>query len=292
MKNFGLKSEYKKLNSVLLYKPGKEIHNYPDPAEIQQLRPIDHDLISAEYKNIIATFEKHGVTVVQIDPTPINDDRWYQYNMMYCRDLLFMTPQGAILSNMANSTREHEVLYAERTLKNNNIPILHKIDDDGRFEGADALWVNEKLVVVGVGNRTNSSAFQQIRTQLSKMDVECVALPSYQTKTQHILGTVQFVDNNLVLVRYEITDLEVIRFLEYHNFTVIKVPDNIEVRTKQAMNIVTVSPRNIIMTADCPETKSIFQNAGLTIAAELDLTQMISGAGGLACATGILARED
>jgi N-dimethylarginine dimethylaminohydrolase len=292
MKYFGLKSEYKKLTSVLIYKPGKEIHNYPDPAEIQQLRPIDHDLISKEYKNIISTFENLGVTVVQIDPAPITEDRWYQYNMMYCRDLLFMTPKGAILSNMANSTREHEVHYAERTLITNGIPVLHKIDGAGRFEGADALWVNKKLVVVGVGNRTNTSAFQQIRDQLSTMDVECVALPSYQTKTQHILGTVQFVDSNLVLVRHEITDDEVIRFLEYQNFEVIKIPDNIEVRTKQAMNVVTVSPRNIIMTDGCPETKSIFQNAGLTIAAELDLTQMISGAGGLACATGILARED
>lgn len=292
MNNFGLNSEYKKLTSVLLYKPGKEIHNYPDPNEIQQLRPIDYNLLSKEYDKMISTFENLGIKVVQIDPTPINDDRWYQYNMMYCRDLLFMTPKGAILSNMANSTREHEVLYAERSLSANGIPILHKIDDNGRFEGADALWVNEKLVIVGVGNRTNTSAFQQIRDQLSKMNIECVALPSYQTKTQHILGTVQFVDHDLVLVRNEITDDEVTRFLKYHNFEVINIPDNIEVRTKQAMNIVTVSPRNIIMTADCPETKAIFQNAGLTVTAELDLTQMINGAGGLACATGILSREE
>jgi N-dimethylarginine dimethylaminohydrolase len=154
------------------------------------------------------------------------------------------------------------------------------------------LWVNKNLVVVGVGHRTNMEAYEQIKYQLARMNVNCLALPSYQTKTQHILGTVQIVDHDLVLVRDEITDKEVIRFLTEQHFTIISIPENHEVRTKQAMNIVTVSPRNIIMTADCPETKALFTNAGLSITAELDLTQLIHGAGGLACATGIIAREE
>lgn len=57
------------------------------------------------------------------------------------------------------------------------------------------------------------------------------------------------------------------------------------------MNIVTVSPRTIIMNADCPETKGLYLKAGLTIAAEIRMTQLINGAGGLACATGIISRE-
>ena len=291
MKNFGSNTEYGKLTSVLLYKPGPEINNYPNPSEIDQLRPIDHTAISAEFDHIIKTFEGFGISTIQIDPSPLSDDRLYLYNMMYCRDLLFMTPEGAILGNMANSSRKEEILYTERTMKTNGIPVLHKISGDGRFEGADALWVNKKLVVVGVGNRTNNEAYLQIKSVLSKMNVDCIPLPSYQTKTQHILGTVQFVDHDLVLVRNEITDKEVSRFLKEHHFNIINIPENIEVRTKQAMNIVTIAPRSIIMTADCPETKEICVKAGISIAAEPDLTQIINGAGGLACAVGILGRE-
>lgn len=292
MKNFGLNTEYSKLSSVMLYKPGIEINNFPEPTKIEHLRQINHAAISTEFDTVIKTFEAFGVKVIQINSTPLSDDSWYLYNMMYCRDLLFMTPEGAIIGNMANSSRKDEVLYAEQTLKNNDIPILRIISEDGRFEGADALWVNKKLVVVGIGNRTNREAYKQIKHQLAKMNVDCVALPSYQTKTQHILGTVQFVDYNLVLVRHEITDKEVIRFLTEQHFTIVNIPENPEVRTKQAMNIVTLSPRNIIMTADCPKTKELITNAGINIAAELDLTQLINGAGGLACATGIIAREE
>jgi N-dimethylarginine dimethylaminohydrolase len=211
--------------------------------------------------------------------------------MMYCRDLLFMTPQGAIISSMHADVRKEEVKYAERMLARNNIPVLHTISGSGRFEGADALWVNENSVLVGVGNRSNEEAFEQIKNILQKMNVSCVSLPSYQTKTQHLLGTVQIVDKDMVLIRYEITDKNVIHFFEERNFKVVKVPENIEVTTKQAMNIVTVSARNIIMTAGCPLTKKIFEDAGLKIAAELDFAQLINGAGGLACATGIVGRS-
>jgi N-dimethylarginine dimethylaminohydrolase len=291
MINYGYNTEYGKLTSVLLYKPGVEINNYPNPAEIEQLRPINYKAISVEFDNIIQTFKRLGIDVIQIDPSPLSDDRWYRYNMMYCRDLLFMTPEGVIIGNMANSSRKDEILYAERTLKTNGIPILHKISGDGRFEGADALWVNKKLVVVGVGNRTNQAAYEQIRSLLAKMNVHCIALPSYQTRTQHILGTVQFVGKRIVLLRHEITDPAIERFLNENRFIVVHVPENNEVRNKQAMNIVTISPRNVIMTADCPETKALFINAGITIAAELELTQLINGAGGLACATGIIGRK-
>jgi N-dimethylarginine dimethylaminohydrolase len=286
-----LNSEFKKLTSVLLYKPGVEIENYPDTEKIQHNHKIDHKKISAEFDNTIDTFRSLGIHVILIDPSPINDDRWYLYNMMYCRDLLFMTPQGAILSNMFADIRKEEVKYAERMLRKNNIPILHTISGNGRFEGADALWINDKSVVIGVGNRTNEDAFDQIKSVLQKMNVSCVSLPSYQTKTQHLLGTVQLVDKDMVLIRHEITDKNVIRFFEKQNYTVVRVPENTEVTSKQAMNIVTVSPRNIIMTANCPETKMIFENAGLKIAAELELTQLINGAGGLACATGIISRS-
>lgn len=292
MKKYGLNTEYGRLSSVLLYKPGIEINNYPDPAKIDQLRQIDHTVISTEFDTVIQTFESFDVKVIQIDSAPLSDDRWYLYNMMYCRDLLFMTPEGAIIGNMANSSRKSEVLYAERTLKDNDIPVLMKISGGGRFEGADALWVNKKLVVVGVGNRTNKEAYEQIKYQLSKMNVDCIALPSFQTKTQHILGTVQFVDHDLVLVRSGITDKQVSDFLIKQQYQVLNVPENAEVRTRQAMNIVTLSPRKIIMTAGCPETKELFINAGIHIAVELELTQLINGAGGLACATGIIAREE
>lgn len=288
---FGVNSEYAQLTSVLLYKPGPEIAGYPDPKRIQQLAPINHNAMKQEYEAIIACFGRYGVAVNLIDPTPINEARDYLYNMMYCRDLLFMTPHGAILANMANAGRRQETLYAARTLKSLGIPLLHTVSGEGRFEGADALWLRGDLVVVGVGNRTNSQGYQQISDVLARQRVTCAAVASHQLITQHLLGSVQIVDRNMALVRHEIIDQEVVRFLEESNFKVVAIPENSEVKNRQAMNIVTIAPRTLLMTAACPETRTLYEKAGLTIAAELELGQLINGAGGLACATGILARN-
>jgi len=290
IKHFGLKSEHEKLTAVMLYAPGPEIGSHPDPRSIHHLRPMDHAAISREFDRIITVFSDLGIQVIRMDPAPIDDDRSYLFNMMYCRDLFFMTPGGAILANMANETRRGEVRYAERALRSNGVPIVHAVSGEGRFEGADAVWVTERLVMVGVGNRTNKQACEQIKNTLREMDVECVAVRSHQTRTQHLLGTVQIVDKDLALVRHEIADTAVIRLLEDHHLTVVRIPENSEVLAKQAMNLVTVSPRKIIMTAGCPGTREIYARAGLTIAAELELSQLMCGAGGLACATGMIAR--
>jgi N-dimethylarginine dimethylaminohydrolase len=288
---FGVNSEYSALTSVLLYAPGAEIGAYPDPARILHLRPVDHPAIMREYADVIAVFEAYGTVVTLIEPTPLDADSLYRYNMMYCRDLFFMTPLGAIMANMANSVRGSEPLYAARSLKASGVPLLHTVYGEGRFEGADALWLRDDLVLVGVGNRTNVEGYRQVCEVLSSQNVECLSVPSTQMTTQHLLGSVQIVDHDLALVRHHIIDPEIVSLLEKQHFMVVRIPENREVREQQAMNIVTIAPRTLFMTAGCPDTKELYLQAGLTIATELELSQLINGAGGLACATGIVARE-
>ena len=290
MSLMGVNSEYGRLCAVLLHRPGPEIAGYPDPAGILHLRPVDYAALMREYDTVIDAFELSGIAVTLIDPPSTGADQWCRYNMMYCRDLFFMTPHGAIMAHMANTIRGEEPLYAARTLHALGIPLVHTVSGTGRFEGADALWLRDDLVLVGVGNRTNRQGYRQLRDVLEQQGVQCVSLPSSQMITQHLLGSVQIVDRDLALVRHEIIAPAIIRFLEGEGFTVISIPENREVRCQQAMNIVTIAPRIVVMTAGCPETKGLYLEAGLTIAAELDLTQLINGAGGLACATGIVAR--
>jgi N-dimethylarginine dimethylaminohydrolase len=210
--------------------------------------------------------------------------------MMYCRDLFFMTPQGAIIARMANDVRREEPQYAARALAGLDIPILHAVSAPGCFEGADALWLRDDTLLVGVGNRTNTDGFAQIAGVLEPRGITCIAVPSHQTRTQHLLGSMQIVDRDLALVRTGIADPRVVAVLEQFGFTPFAVPEHPEVTGRQAMNIVTVAPGCIIMTADCPVTRELYRSAGLSIVAEPDITQLMNGAGGLACATGIVVR--
>lgn len=288
--NFGLDSEYETLAAVLLYKPAAAIGNHPEPASIQQLAPLSHEELTAELDGLISCYSHLGIEVILIDP-PADHSDCSNYNMMFCRDLFFMTPKGAILASMANETRRGEVRHAALTLAAAGIPLLHTIAGEGRFEGADALWIDKELVAVGVGNRTNWGAFEQLKTVLARQGVTAVPLPSTQQATQHLLGSLQIVDRDLALVRAGIISPETITFLEKHAFRVIRIPENLEVSSRQAMNIVTVAPRRIIMTADCPLTKRLYLAAGIEVVTELPIGQLINAAGGLACATGTLARK-
>ncbi|GAM09272.1 putative protein [Geobacter sp. OR-1] len=290
MTSSGVSSEYGRLTRVLLHKPGAEIGSCAKPSAVLHLRPIDPEIMSREYDDIATAYTRLGIEVIRLDSTPLSPDRNYLYNLMYCRDLFFMTPAGAIIGNMANNIRREEVLYARRALEELGISILHAIDGEGLFEGADALWINDRLVAIGIGNRTNMAAFAQIKAVLQRQGVAAVPLASHQTRTQHLLGTMQIVDRNLALVRTEIINPELIRLLEANGFNVITIPENDEVMARQAMNIVTIAPSTIVMTAGCPETRRLYRNAGLTVAAEIEISQLINGAGGLACATGIIAR--
>ncbi len=287
---YSVNSEYKLLKAVLLHKPGPEIEEFDNPEGVLYVRKIDYKIIEKEYRQIIEMYKKLKIKVYLIDANRIDGgDRRYLFNMMYTRDLLFMTPEGAIISKMAHDVRQDEVKYAERTLRSIDIPIRKTIEGSGTFEGADALWVNDRSVIIGVGNRTNVEGFLQVRDELKLQGIRCVSVPAPRD-TLHLLGTVQFVDSDLALVRIDSVGLEIIDFLKRNKIKIVNIPENDEAKERQAMSIVAIAPKEIIMPADCPKTKKIYQSYGIKIAAEVKISQLINGGGGLACATAIITR--
>jgi len=209
---------------------------------------------------------------------------------MFARDLFLMTPSGAIVSRMFSPVRRDETRFAEDTLKAHSIPIKKVIGGAGTFEGADALWVNEKLVVVGVGGRTNIAGFLQVKEALKEDGIECIGL-SAPRNVLHLLGSIQFVDKALVLIRGELVDPEVIQLLRDKKIKTITIHESDEVIEKHAMNIVVIAPRKIVMPAGCPKTRKIYKDSGIEIIAEVNVTQYCNAGGGLACATQIIARS-
>jgi len=288
-----IRSEYKKLKTVLLHKPDSRIVSYNKPSKVLHISKINYNILEKEYKQIITEYKKIGVNVHLIPSKHINENNVNAlFNMMYTRDLFFMTPKGAILSNMANSIRSGEIKYASKTLKKIGIPIIKKVSYGGTFEGADALWLNQNLVIVGVGKRTNYKGFLQVKQALKKQKIDCIKISMpHGDIPQHLLGVLQFVDSDLALLRTDLVEKEVIDILLKNNIKIISIHETEEVRKKQAMNIVTIAPRKIFMSSGCLKTKEIYKKNGITVVAEIKISQLINGSGGLACATAIIARK-
>jgi N-dimethylarginine dimethylaminohydrolase len=209
---------------------------------------------------------------------------------MFVRDLFVNTRAGAVGARMASTVRAGEELYAAHALAGLAHPIARSIGGRGVFEGADALWLDRKNVLCGVGARTNAEGYRQLREQLALQGVRCHAV-KIPREVQHLLGILQLVDRNLALVRTELAPTRLLTRLKRAGVRIVSVPELAEVTQKQGMNIVTVRPRTIVMPADCPRLESLYRASGLTIAGRVAIPELLKGAGGIACATGILARE-
>ncbi|MBI4801613.1 MAG: hypothetical protein HY796_03720 [Elusimicrobia bacterium] len=283
-------SEYKRLKAVLLYCPGREMADIKDPNAVQHLAGISPQKIRREYRELTAAFRKCGVAVhLMRTDFPRGGKKLDKYNLMYVRDLFVNTMEGAVVARMASAARAGEEKYAAFALSRLAIPVVRTIAGKGLFEGADALWLDERTVLCAVGNRTNEEGFLQLRATLALQGAD-VLKTALGRGVQHLLGLLQIVDRKLALLRAEKAPAELRSVLKRKNFTVIPVPETDEVRLRQGLNIVTVAPRRLIMPSGCPGLKALYLKAGLSVEAEVEISQLINGAGGLACATGILER--
>jgi N-dimethylarginine dimethylaminohydrolase len=284
-------SEYKPLKAVLLYCPGLEVNDVQQPDSVQHIARINPEAARREYKKLHETFRLHGVAVHYIRPDALQPGtRLEKYNLMFARDLFFNTKEGAVVARMGSAVRAGEEKFAQLALAQLAIPINKTITNHGIFEGADALWINPKTVLCGLGRRTNREGFQQVRAVLKAQEVEALAV-DLPAATQHLLGVLHIVDKNLALVRTRIVPKRMVNILRRAGISIIDVPETEEVLVRQGMNVVTVKPRVIIMPVNCPDLKLLYEASGITVAAEVEIGQILNGAGGLACATGILARE-
>lgn len=282
----GVDSEYAPLRELLLYETPERPPAIRDPEKVQFLAPVDWKKLRRETRRLKSAFEKNGVRVRLLRsgafPSPLP-------NLLFVRDHFFLTPYGAVLGRMASSVRAGEEKWAQLSLAEAGIPILHAIRGNGTFEGADALWIRPDLVLVGVGNRTNASGYRQLKNLLADFGISCISV-KLPKKVQHLLGLLQIVAPRSALLRASIADPKVLRILKRHSYKILEIGETDEVTRRQGMNIVALAPNRVIMASGCPELKAAFRKFGIRIAAEVPITQYIHAAGGIACAGGILSR--
>ncbi len=288
MNSFGIDSEYNLMRSVLLCRPSTNMYISDDPAEVLCEREISYLKVYKELTTLGEFYKKNNITVFFADevyPTPVDC-----YNIMYVRDTFFMTPMGAILANMYYDIRKKEIFYMQNVLERLKIPILAKIEGEATLEGADVIWLKEDFVVVGVGNRTNRKGYLYLKEILSRQGVKCVPVGA-SIKTIHLLGALQLIDKDFVLIRKASLQEDIIDILKKNNIYFISVPESYDVIVNYAFNIVVVAPKKIIMPLGCNQMKNFYESCGISVIAQVDVREMINGCGGIGCATGIVARK-
>lgn len=284
-------SEWSRLEAVALYRPDAELRAIKDPRRIQFLRPVLLPKLRREYKALVEIYRKLGVRVLELNPRLLPQSlRAAPPNLMFVRDLFVSTPEGCVIGRMASRIRAGEEKFAAAKLASEGIPLRATIGGQGLFEGADALWLDPRTVLVGVGNRTNTAGFTQLKAILDQQGVKAlpVKMPS---GVQHLLGILQIPAPRLAVMRVEKAPATLKQLLRRRGFAILPVPECEEVQLKQGMNFVTIEKGKILMASGCPDLRGWFESAGLKVIAEAEISQLCNAAGGLACATGIVSRR-
>ena len=280
----GVADEFSPLEAVLISAPSLQFAIAADPEAHLMLSWPDLSQLQAEMEGIRSYFERQGVCVHvhrPDDPPPPN--------YLFMRDLVVMTREGAIVCRPASPVRASEARWASQALSELGIPIIGTPTGNATLEGADALWLDAKTLLLGTGIRTNTSGLIWLRARMAEQGVTVLEVP-VPPGAQHLLGVVVPVGPDRVIVDRDRVSPALDRVLRDRGFDRILVDDGPENRDRRGMNVVVLGPDHLVMPSGCPGLAAQFRSEGLKVD-ELMVDGYVQAAGALGCLTAVLRRE-
>ncbi|MBN1274042.1 MAG: hypothetical protein JXB26_17400 [Candidatus Aminicenantes bacterium] len=249
----------------------------------------DYSLAVKEFEKLLRIFEDCGV---EVNFLPF--DERTGMDSLYVRDAGLVCERGAILSRMGKEAREGEPAALADYLKHKNIPCLGEISGEGRLEGGDVFWMDDKTMAVGEGYRTNAHGISQLKTLLEGVGVEVVSVPLPHWKgprdVLHLMSLISPVGPKTVLVYSRLLGVPFRNELIRRDFHLIEVPDG-EYET-MAGNVLCLGQKKCLMLEGNPITQKQLESEDLDVFAYGGTEISFKGAGGPTCLTRPLLRED
>ena len=282
--DWGSGSECGTLRAVLLHRPGRELDEIDDFDAVQMRADVDPVLAREQHDNLAAAYREAGVETYFVE-----NGRLDKPNLMFIRDLLLMTPEGAIISRPASTVRAGEERFVAEALGRLGVPILMTVHGSGTFEGADVSWVNEELCFLAEGLRTNEEGANQVERMLREIGVEVVRI-GLPYGAMHLDGLLNFPDRDLAVVWPRRTPLKIVETLRRHGYRILETIDDREAHHALPMNFVALRPGEILMPTGGDRMQEIYERAGITCRT-VDISELIKAGGGIHCMTGFLKRD-
>jgi N-dimethylarginine dimethylaminohydrolase len=281
----GIDSEWRPLKAVLMHCPGAELNAAQDDHDaVQMLAAVDLGRAREEHAAMVAAYRSAGVEVHAVEP-----DLPCPPNLMFCADLLVMTPQGAILARPASTVRAGEERQVARKLAALGIPILATLTGNATFEGADLMWLDETTAMIGRGLRTNDAAITQIGNLLGGLGIDLIAV-DMPFGSMHFMGMLRIVDRDLAICWPRRTPHRCVIQLRELGYQVIFPDFHDDQASYRGINFVTLGPRRILMVAGLTSLQDEFEKLGIDCLT-CPTDELSRAAGNVGCLTGVLWRD-
>lgn len=281
--DWGVSSEVDDLKAVLMRRPGREIDSF-DWQAARFKAPIDPERFRAQHDALTKIYRDHGVAVHYID-----DQREDRPNALFCRDLVLMTPEGAIVTRPAMEARRGEERYAAKKLAELGVPIIRTVCGDATFEGAMGLWVDRRTVVLASGVRTNRSGYEMVEAELRRMGVTDVLHMQVPYGHAHIDGNLNLASHEVGMIHASQVPYDVCDALKRKGIKLLECPSQLEAKETLAINFVAIKPGLIVMPEGNPRSQELLEKNGIKVIA-VEFDEILKGFGAIHCCTAFLKR--
>ena len=177
------------------------INNKVIESQWQKLNFIDRpDFTRAvkEYECFIELLLKYEIQLYFLP-----EDQRCNLDSIYTRDASVLCEGGVILCNMGKEARSTEPDAQELFYRSRDIPIHGRIIGEGRLEGGDVTWLDQRTIAVGRGYRTNDEGIRQLRKLLGDSidELIVVQLPHWHGPKDvfHLMSIISPIADDLLL---------------------------------------------------------------------------------------------
>ena len=284
--DWGSSSECGTLRAVLLRRPGPELDAIEDFDAVQMRADLNPGLARAQHDDLVEAYRSHGVAVHLIE-----NGRLDKPNSFFIRDLMLMTPEGAIITRPASNVRAGEERFVAEALGQIGVPILMTVHGGGTFEGADVSWVDRDLCFLAEGLRTNEEGANQVERMLREIGVKEVVRVGLPYGAMHLDGLLNLLDRDLAVIWPRRTPYKIVQTLRERGLRFIEIEDEVTAQNCLPLNFVALAPGHVLMSAGGDLMKAKYEEAGVTCHT-VEIGELIKAGGGIHCMTGFLKRDD
>ncbi len=281
---WGVNSEYGALRDVLLCRP-EYFHWLPtssiSKATLKSGAKFDRQLAMKQHDEVVQAYQDVGAACHYLET---EETLPYQ---VYARDSSFMTPYGAVITQMAQWWRRGEYAPVIRFYQDKGIPI-YKMITAASFEGGDFDVIEPGCVLIGYcGERTQEPAAKQAQRWFEAEGWE-VRLAPIAEHYVHIDLMVCMLGHKLAAVCLDTTDDGIIEWLEGKGIEIVPV----SYRDTMALgcNVVALGNDKVLSTAHSKDLNARLRAHGFTVY-DPDVTMFTMGGGGVHCMCQPLRRD-
>ncbi len=286
---YGVSSMIAPLRRVGLRKPGSSLLG-ADPEEWHYGPQFDPTKVATEYEAFSTLLAKAGAEIIWMD----GDDQG-NADSVFTYDASLMTPQGPILMAPGKALRAGEQELHRGFYEEHDIPIIGSITGQGCAEAGDTLWLDDNIIAIGRGLRTNPEGIRQLTSILRGIGVEAHVfdLPTYRGPDAclHLMSLVSLVDTRKALVCMPLLPVGLRELMVSMGYDLIEAPyeEFIETGTLST-NVLAVAPGQCIMLDGILDTRAVLEEAGIEVKTFAGNALCIGCEGGPTCLTRPLYR--